>query len=105
MWSWGYDIFGELGNGTVATTPAWSFSPSQVTGLSGVTAISAGSDNGYALRSDGTAWGWGSDGDGELDNGQLAGSSAVPSAMAGLTGATAIFGGYSVAFALFPNRT
>jgi alpha-tubulin suppressor-like RCC1 family protein len=38
--------------------------------LTGVTAVAGGWGNSLALKSDGTAWGWGNDGYGELGNGK-----------------------------------
>jgi predicted signal transduction protein with EAL and GGDEF domain len=43
----------------------------QVSGLTGITAIAAGSYTGYALREDGTVRAWGGGGNGELGNGTL----------------------------------
>src|SRR5215216_1533446 len=64
VWTWGNNQFGQLGNGT--TTPFTSNRPAQVPGLSGVTAISAGTTSVIALKSDGTVWMWGFNGSGEL---------------------------------------
>ncbi len=67
-WAWGLNNTGQLGNGTDDT----SLVPVQVngtTGLVGVTAISAGSFSGYALRQDGTVWAWGSNFFGQLGRG------------------------------------
>jgi alpha-tubulin suppressor-like RCC1 family protein len=68
VWAWGQGNTGQLGNGDDEGSPV----PVQVsssTGLVGVTAISAGSFSGYALRWDGTAWAWGSNYYGQLGNG------------------------------------
>lgn len=50
VWAWGLNSDGELGNGTTTTMSAL---PVQVMGLTGVTALSADSYNGYALHGDG----------------------------------------------------
>jgi hypothetical protein len=55
--SWGSNEEGALGNGTTTSSSV----PVQVVALSAVAAISSGDDTGYALRSDGTVWAWGSD--------------------------------------------
>lgn len=86
VWAWGHGSSGELGNGT---TPYWSASPVQVTGLSGVVAIAATSGAGFAVKNDGTAWAWGFRQ--SLGNGAAANSS-VPVRIAGLTGVTKISG-------------
>jgi alpha-tubulin suppressor-like RCC1 family protein len=66
LWAWGSNGSGELGDGTVAgrTTPG------QVTGISSATlaGISAGIGYAIALGSDGSAWGWGDDSNGQLGN-------------------------------------
>jgi alpha-tubulin suppressor-like RCC1 family protein len=65
VWTWGSGSHGELGNGTTGS----SYTPTQVTGLSNVTAISAGWFHILALRSDGTVWAWGNNPNGELGDG------------------------------------
>jgi len=100
VWAWGNNSMGQLGNGS---TVEYSEKPAQVSGLSGVTAITGGGDGAYALRSDGTVWAWGSNAKGQLGNGQPcqqgACESAVPVQVAGLTGVTMIaagdFNGYA----------
>lgn len=69
VWSWGQNVFGELGNGTSGNETVCSANegispvgpncasavPVQVAGLTGVTAIGVG----RAAKSDGTVWRWG----------------------------------------------
>ncbi len=78
--------------------------PVQVTGLTGVVAIAGGLYHSLALKSDGTVWVWGYNGDGELGNGTNANSS-VPSQLAGLTGVVAIASGGETSLALKSNGT
>ncbi len=66
VWGWGYNGNGELGDGT-RTTPRTT--PVQAAGVTGVTHVSAGSDFGQVLKSDGSVWGWGWNGDGQLGDG------------------------------------
>ena len=91
VWAWGFNTYGQLGAGMDTRWP--SFSPVQVSGLTGVTAIAAGGWNGYALGSDGTVWAWGWNGYGGLGDGTAGGYSRWPVQVSGLTGATAIAAG------------
>src|SRR5574340_374357 len=63
VWSWGYNQFGEIGNGTASLSIP---NPVQVTGLANVTAIAAGFEHSLAVKTDGTVWAWGDDAGGEL---------------------------------------
>lgn len=63
VWAWGENWWGQLGDGT---TPGRSCKPVQVSGLSGVIAISGGGGHSLALKSDGTVWAWGYNKYGEL---------------------------------------
>src|SRR2546428_6526575 len=72
VWAWGYNGFGELGNGTfTATYPYGIDTPGPVSGLSGVTAIAGGNYHSLALKSDGTVWAWGQNFIGQLGNGTI----------------------------------
>ncbi len=88
VWTWGNNDHGQLGNGTTQSSSI----PVQVQGLSGVIAIAAGNPNyEVALKSDGTVWAWGANGNGQLGNGSSAYSVAgtdswVPVQVSGLTG-------------------
>ncbi|MCL2225684.1 MAG: hypothetical protein FWB96_12025 [Defluviitaleaceae bacterium] len=61
VWAWG----GDIGTGNLGLfCPEYgfaihSFTPMQVQGIDGVTAIAAGGQHTLALRYDGTVWGWG----------------------------------------------
>jgi alpha-tubulin suppressor-like RCC1 family protein len=72
--AWGDNQTSELGATTTSKCSVYqspcSPVPVLVAGLSGVKAVAGGYGNSLALKSDGTAWGWGSDGYGELGNGQ-----------------------------------
>ncbi|WP_328591784.1 hypothetical protein [Candidatus Frankia alpina] len=92
-WAWGLNNTGQLGNGTDDT----SLVPVQVngtTGLVGVTAISADSFSGYALRQDGTVWAWGSNFFGQLGRGLTTPPySLLPVRVSGIARAEAVAGG------------
>ncbi|HEX7770975.1 MAG TPA: chitobiase/beta-hexosaminidase C-terminal domain-containing protein, partial [Pyrinomonadaceae bacterium] len=67
VWVWGDNTIGQLGLGTsdfdLHTTPV------QVPGLTGVVAIFAGGHVSYAVKADGTVFGWGSSFIGKLGDG------------------------------------
>ncbi len=99
VWAWGGNGIGQLGHGT---TSDHELAPVQVTGLTGVTKISAGAGFSLALRSNGTVWAWGDNRYGELGNGTTV-SSSVPVKVAGLSYATGIAAGYDAAVATQTN--
>lgn len=55
VWAWGYNAFGQLGDGT---TDVRQFA-GQVNGLTGVVAVAAEWSYSMAMKSDGTVWAWG----------------------------------------------
>ncbi|WP_312029493.1 RCC1 domain-containing protein [Paenibacillus sedimenti] len=70
VWTWGSSNYGELGNGQTTKSNV----PVQVAfgannPLTGITAIASGDHHVLALKSDGTIWSWGYNGNGELGNG------------------------------------
>jgi alpha-tubulin suppressor-like RCC1 family protein len=87
--AWGYNHNGELGNGTNTDTNL----PVAVKGLTGVTAISAGSHHCLALLSSGKVKAWGDNFYGELGTGTGT-SSNLPVAVKGLAGVKAVSAGF-----------
>jgi len=91
--AWGYNGFGAVGNGSSTGDVT---SPTELAGLSGIVAVSAGLGDGYALRSDGTVYAWGTNTGGELGNG-LTTTTDLPTLVPNLTGVRAIGAhGYSM---------
>jgi len=90
---WGDDANGELGNGTHASSV--TAAPVEGIGgtsrLTGVRAISAGSDHSCALMSDGSVTCWGDNTEGDLGSGSTT-SSSTPVRVTGVAGAGRLAG-------------
>jgi alpha-tubulin suppressor-like RCC1 family protein len=99
VWAWGSNQYGQLGNGTTGQSQP---TPTQVTGLTGVTKIAAGGLFSLALRSNGTVWAWGYNQDGELGNGTTSNSS-VPLQVSSLSRVTMIAAGSDSSLAVRTN--
>ena len=66
LWAWGYNFWGELGDGTTTDRAT----PVQVNGLSDVTAAAAAIYHTLAVKSDGTVYAWGLNSLGQLGTGR-----------------------------------
>ncbi len=110
--SWGYNSYGELGDGTSLQRSL----PGPVPGLNGVIAIAAGFEHSLALRADGTVLAWGVNRDGELGLGdgatgpETCGKTAVPCSLKpvqvpGLSGVIAISAAQRHSLALLADGT
>jgi RHS repeat-associated protein len=78
--------------------------PVQVSGLSGITAIAAGTSHLLALKSDGTVWAWGYNSNGQVGNNATT-DVLVPVQVQGLSGAVGISGGYTHSMAVRSDGT
>jgi alpha-tubulin suppressor-like RCC1 family protein len=107
IWSWGLGSEGQLGNGTTKNRTAV---PVKVTGLTKVKKLfTSGGEYGddttaYALRSDGTVWGWGYGTDGQIGVGTRK-HHAKPVKIAGLKQVTQITGSYGTSLAVTADGT
>jgi len=100
VWSWGWNRYGQLGDGTTADRRT----SAQVPGLGQVTGIAAGAMHSVAVTADGSAWSWGNNIVGQLGTG-AAGDSAVPVKVPGITGVTAVSAGAFHSLALKADGT
>lgn len=81
VWNWGWNTFGQLGNGSTVRD---SDVPVQVTSLTGITAIDDAQYSVLALKNDGTVWSWGRNDLGQLGDGTTTDSN-IPVQVSSLT--------------------
>lgn len=95
VWTWGANLYGELGNGTYngSITP-------QLALIFNVTKICAGTSISVALKSNGTVWTWGTNIQGLLGNGSNMTDSPIPVQVSGLLDVVDISAGGSHVLAL-----
>ena len=62
LWCWGFNYYGETGNGTTALSSA----PQQIGALTDWQTVSANSRFKHAVKTDGTLWAWGKNAYGNL---------------------------------------
>ncbi len=110
IWAWGYNAYGQLGDGTTASrsTPVQVMANS-TTPLADIIAIAGGSSHSIALKSDGTVWSWGYNDYGQLGDGTTSNHSnpvqVMIDSVTPLTGVIAIAGGSSHSIALKSDGT
>ncbi|HWJ02650.1 MAG TPA: hypothetical protein VNU93_03150, partial [Verrucomicrobiae bacterium] len=88
IWAWGYGYQGQLGNGNSGYYASTN-TPVQVSGITTAISIEAYDDSSFAVKADGTAWGWGSNDKGQLGNNSVT-STSLPTQVVGLTGVISI---------------
>ncbi|MBF0450215.1 MAG: hypothetical protein HQK75_05895, partial [Candidatus Magnetomorum sp.] len=75
VWAWGCNNSGQLGTADCCTT---NYTPTLVSGITGIIAIDAGNLHTIALDSDGTLWTWGKNEVGQIGNGSSTGYISTP---------------------------
>jgi alpha-tubulin suppressor-like RCC1 family protein len=95
---WGGNPSGQLGIGTTGN----SFTPVQVSGLTGAVAVATGNNHSCAVRVDGGVRCWGANSEGQLGNASTA-NAFNPSDVLGVTNAIAITAGDSHTCALLAD--
>ncbi|GGT18053.1 RCC1 domain-containing protein [Streptomyces purpureus] len=60
--AWGYNVYGQLGNASTASSPT----PVDVRGLTEIDSIAAGAFHNYAVKAGKTVLGWGNNGQGQM---------------------------------------
>ncbi|MBV9927665.1 MAG: S8 family serine peptidase [Acidobacteria bacterium] len=97
VWAWGDNQFGQLGYQEQFS--GGSSRPRQVSGLSGVVAVSTFGGHTLALKNDGTVWAWGTNTNGQVGTGTYTDVVWSATQVAGLSNVKAISAGpgYSLA--------
>ena len=101
VWAWGYDAYGQLGNGTTAPN---SDAPVQVSRLTEVETVAAAGDHTLAVEGDGTVWAWGANWDGALGDGTTTDRS-TPVQVSVLKNATDVEAGFDFSMAVAEAET
>ncbi|MBI5912998.1 hypothetical protein HY839_00990 [Candidatus Azambacteria bacterium] len=106
VWGWGWNGFGQLGNGTTISQsiPVQS-KKYDGTHINNIVAISAGLAHSLALKSDGTVWAWGRGNSGQLGNGTLIFYDGLAKQVPGLNNIAAIAAGGNYSLALKSDGT
>ena len=101
LWAWGRNSNGELGNG-INILPRSS--PVQIGSLTNWKQISGGGAAALAVKTDGTLWGWGANGSGQLGLGNTLNRSS-PTQVGALTDWQYVAGGFYHAAAIKTDGT
>ncbi|MCC7518713.1 MAG: fibronectin type III domain-containing protein [Verrucomicrobiae bacterium] len=99
VWSWGRNYEGEAGTGSPNGT---SSSPSLVSNLADMVAISARNYHSLAVKNDGTVWAWGAGSSGQLGDGAAV-QRNTPVCVVGLSNAVSVAAGQFHSLALLAD--
>ncbi|NTX01861.1 MopE-related protein [Myxococcus sp. CA040A] len=103
VWAWGFNTMGQVGTGSVSSTPV--LRPIQVAGLPRAKAIAAGA--GHSLIIDeqfGNVWAWGQNTFGQVGTGSVSSTPVLaPVAVGGVFAATAIAAGHNMSLVIMGN--
>jgi alpha-tubulin suppressor-like RCC1 family protein len=106
VWTWGHNYQGQLGDGTrSAAYYQGRLVPQAVAGVTGAQSIAAGGSHTIVLGSDGTLWGWGANGEGQLGDGTFQDRLAPVQVAKGLGDVVAIAAGDAYTLALRRDGT
>ena len=89
LWAWGTNDYGQLGDGTTGVDRS---PPVRVSGLTGVVGVAVSGSSSLAVKSDGTLWAWGFNGNGQLGDGTTT-DRLTPKQVPNLTGVVAVAAG------------
>lgn len=67
LWGWGSNSYGQVGNNSGSSSTLTA--PTQITTDTNWSVVAAGGSHTMAVRTDGTLWGWGSNAEGQLGDG------------------------------------
>ena len=111
LWTWGYNTNGQLGDGTLVSRnlPVQVKGPGGTDYLTDIASVAVGGFHMAALKTDGTLWSWGFNGDGQLGDGTKI-SRSWPAQVkgpdgTGFSGATAVALGYRFSLVLKSDGT
>lgn len=100
LWAWGYNVDGELGNGS--TNTVWT--PLQIGTATNWKAVCAGRGHVLAVKTDGTLWAWGANTYGQLGDGTTS-SHLSPAQVGTATNWSAVGAGIDTSLALKTDGT
>lgn len=71
VWTWGWNVFGQLGTGQQGTPDDGVLSPVKAVGVTGAVRVTGGDFHSLAVTQNGRLWAWGYNTEGQVGNGDL----------------------------------